>query len=433
MLSDSCTVRYFRTFEEREEAFRGRVFNLVPRRYAGASHFWSDFVSMPENLKAFLGDSGGPLAYITANPQDCLAFGSASQVIRASMLTAKASHKDVGIEYLHICRMFGIAECVDQPIRTLSGGEAVKVALAKTYILGACSKGLTISSPFNWLAKENFRLLDYTVGKYGESRDGVEILALEGEDVDVPFEHVYLSEDKEYRSILFSIKLDEVSVGLQGPIGIDLTQRQYATFYDCEHKLESPCLLKGGNGQGKSLLAYVLSRTINFSGYAFIIRNGTMGPSRLLFQDVLTQKLHRSLKRIVSSCRPSKDLEPDKIYRSILEEFTQLMSSCGQELPLIGHKNGMGEGSLLETKFMLAAARICSLPSGLIIDEPDWGLSRESAICFVVAVSRIAHERGIPLIIISHKPWWANIVRSTIEVRKKILPHAGFHISLTKV
>ena len=86
---------------------------------------------------------------------------------------------------------------------------------------------------------------------------------------------------------------------------------------------------------------------------------------------------------------------------------------------------------------MLVAARLCGKPGALILDEPDWGLTWERSIGFVRAVIQTAHASGIPVILISHKPWWPpmagsvlNVARSTRSVKTET--SSTFHIALKK-
>ena len=52
------------------------------------------------------------------------------------------------------------------------------------------------------------------------------------------------------------------------------------------------------------------------------------------------------------------------------------------------------------------------------MDEPDWGLRQSIAMAFVRGVIRAAHGVGIPVLLISHKPWWQEWAGSTLQVRK---------------
>ena len=74
--------------------------------------------------------------------------------------------------------------------------------------------------------------------------------------------------------------------------------------------------------------------------------------------------------------------------------------------------------SLLEIKALLVAVRLCGRPGALILDEPDWGLNRDSAIAFVFAIIKVAHELNTPVLLISHKPWWYQLANSSIRVQR---------------
>ena len=62
--------------------------------------------------------------------------------------------------------------------------------------------------------------------------------------------------------------------------------------------------------------------------------------------------------------------------------------------------------------------KLCGRPRALILDEPDWGLTRSSAVALVAAVIKAAHAFGIPVVLISHKPWWLTVAKSIIRVER---------------
>ncbi|MDX2445741.1 MAG: hypothetical protein QNK29_00905, partial [Desulfobacterales bacterium] len=150
----------------------------LARRYGGPALFWKDFrqisgtVTSPRN--------GDLVSSITSNPKDCLAFATAGQVISAALISAgKWRNED---QIADIASRFGIAGQVTQPIRTLSGGESVKLALAKIYVsIPSCGK-VVISSPFAWLSSANRYLLEDVIEQCFHDRIQVSILALDGED-----------------------------------------------------------------------------------------------------------------------------------------------------------------------------------------------------------------------------------------------------------
>jgi energy-coupling factor transporter ATP-binding protein EcfA2 len=174
----------------------------------------------------------------------------------------------------------------------------------------------------------------------------------------------------------------------------------------------------GQNGQGKSLIARVLAGAVSFRGQAGLTRVEKSGPPRLLFQDVITQTLLRSFDSIAGSTLPANGLKPVALCEKLLTEYRAVyaaVSEKGEQQPLAGVA---GFRSLLEVKAMLIAVRLCGQPGALILDEPDWGLTRASAVALVAAVVKLAHAHGIPIILISHKPWWRPIAKSVIRVER---------------
>ena len=97
-----------------------------------------------------------------------------------------------------------------------------------------------------------------------------------------------------------------------------------------------------------------------------------------------------------------------------------------QELPISetsGTSNHPAGTSLLDLKLMLTAARLAHSPAAIIVDEPDWGFSRQTAIAFVATVVSTAHAMGVAVLLISHKPWWRHVAPSTLRIEKEVLPH----------
>ena len=139
------STRYFNTYEEREKAFRETVYSLVPRKYSGPKLFWKDFGRISTRELAKLIEQ--PVAYITSNPRDCLAFGTPWQVLTAVEMCAQKTSREFNPSAEQIAQDFNLHENLYQPIRTLSGGETVKLALAKSFISANFSSRLTLPVP----------------------------------------------------------------------------------------------------------------------------------------------------------------------------------------------------------------------------------------------------------------------------------------------
>jgi energy-coupling factor transporter ATP-binding protein EcfA2 len=409
------STRYFKTYEEREEAFRKSVFSIIPRKYSGPRLFWKDFgrISTRELSKLIQ----QPVAYITSNPRDCLAFGTPWQVLTAVRICAQKTNKDFAPSAEKIARDFNLQENLYQPIRTLSGGEAVKLALAKSFISAKFSSRLIIASPFSWLSRDNTIYFKNLVQHYIDLGLPIELLALEGEDSKEQIEYKNRTVKNFGKQINFIITLNKVRISLSSSLNPMISQETYALVENLEAELLSPCLIIGDNGQGKSLIAKVLAGAIPFEGTGKILCESKSGPARLLFQDVITQTLLRSFDAIAASPFRMDEERPMELYEKILKEYLFYLDNSVTKLPEIGSADTSFR-TLLEIKLILVAVRLCGQPCAIILDEPDWGLNRTSAIAFVSAIIEVAHSLGTPVFLISHKPWWQSIANSTILVRR---------------
>lgn len=409
------STKYFRTYEEREQAFRESVFSLIPRKYLGPRPFWKDFgqISLEELLK-FIKE---PIAYITSNPRDCLAFGTPWQVLSAAGLRVQSADNKFSSSISEVAEDFGIQENLYQPIRTLSGGETVKLSLAKSYIASNYSSRLIIASPFSWLSRDNSVYFNRLFDCYHRADIPVELLALEGEDSNDPIDRKDNDCEKSVHSVNFSLCLKDARIILGSSLNPLYPHQTYAQFENFETDLSSPCLIVGDNGQGKSLIAKVLAGAIPFQGIANIECKDKSGPARLLFQDVITQTMLRSFEAIAGSSNLADQATPSDIYDNILKAYIFCLRNSSDHQP---EKDFAAAGfhSLLEIKSILVAVRLCGNPCALIIDEPDWGLTRASSIAFVSAIIKVSHELGTPVILISHKPWWLTVAKSTIRVKR---------------
>ena len=264
------STRYFSSYEEREEAFRNSVFSIIPRKYSGPRLFWKDFTSVSlEELSAFAGQR---LAYITSNPRDGLAFGTPWQVLKAAAMCARNANQAYTVSVEDVALEFDIFDLLHQPIRTLSGGETVKLALAKASMASIYTDKLIIASPFSWLSRENTFFFQKLISRYRRSDHPVHLFALEGEDSDQPVTDVEFPDSTLKEPIDFSLCLEGLRIPLSSSLNPIYSKQTHAVAADFKASVQSPCLLVGGNGQGKSLIARVLAGAVSFHGRAIITR-----------------------------------------------------------------------------------------------------------------------------------------------------------------
>jgi hypothetical protein len=276
---------------------------------------------------------------------------------------------------------------------------------------------LIIASPFSWLSHYNTVYFNNLVQQYIDLDLPIEFLALEGEDSKEQIEPKSLFGKNSVEPVDFSITLNKVKIALGSSLNPMISRETYALVESLEADLNSPCLIIGDNGQGKSLIAKVLAGAIPFGGIVKILREGRTGPARLLFQDVIAQTLLRSFDAIASLPFQSHGATPLDVYGKILNRYFYYLDNSITKLPEIDSADTSFR-TLLEIKLILVAVRLCGQPCALILDEPDWGLNRTSAIAFVSAIIEVAHALGTPVFLISHKPWWQSIANSTILVTR---------------
>ena len=411
-------TRYFETYEALEEAFRKRVAGLVPRYHAGTRVFWNDFQRLYEAPTTAVGKTCQ--AYITSNPRDCLAFGTPLQVLRGAWLSASRRGAPPSETPEAAAQHFGLVDHLHQSIRSLSGGETVRLALAKTYLLAACAARLTVASPFSWLALEHWGDFRRLAARYRACETPLELFALTGEDVMAP---ASFERDDRPPPLEFGLRLAGARLDL-GSLWDRLHDRRVtAAIAAREETLISPCLLCGDNGQGKSLLAKALAAAIPCAGEASLVGPSGRLRARLLFQDVLNQTLMRTMRQLTPR---QKGHGLAEAYDAIAAGVRQRRPAGGPALiPFADRRRDPMPLSLLEVKVLLSAVRLAETGSALILDEPDWGLSRREALAFVGAVVAAAHARSAPVILISHKPWWRPLAGSVRHVCKETAPPGG--------
>ena len=410
-------TRYYATYEEREQAFRASAFALIPRKHLGPEVFWNDFQRI--SINDFSRISRHPITFITSNPRDCLAFGTARQVLNAARAMALGSSQDPPPDIEKIAEIFDIVHNLQQPIRTLSGGETVKVALAKSYLAGNFSRRLAIASPFCWLSRRNIAHLEYLMQHYRNLGKPLDIYALADEDSENPLGAMDLARMDLPPLLAFGIRLHGVNLGMGTSINTLYSRVTRVRVADFKSDLMSPCLLVGENGQGKSLVSKILSGAIPFSGDAAVTCRGNSGRVRLLFQDVINQTLFRSfdvLRR--TAAREGGARQVEMIYSDIMARFMAGGGHRPCDAPASAGRHDVPPRSLLEIKALLVALRLGHAPGAILLDEPDWGLSRSDALSFVAAIINTAHAHAVPVLIISHKPWWRSLAASRIDVRR---------------
>ncbi len=412
------TTRYFRDYEALENAFRRRIATLLPRKHGGTALFWRDF----QRLFDALPEASARRAehYITSNPRDCLAFGTPRQVLQAVIMTAATSSTEVTADLEDIAVRFGLRSHLNQPVRSLSGGETVRLALAKAFTAAIQADRLTLASPFSWLSQNNRRFF-YALAEHCRTLGKpLEVFALEGEDdAATPDLRTGLPSGPEFRLVFCRARV------ILNSIFDRLHNRQlHALIADGEFNLRSPCLIQGDNGQGKSLVAKILARAMPHEGQADLETVQSKGRVRLLLQDLINQAMMRSFRQLATGINPGGGARVGRFYNAIRADMTTVDEALTPEA-IRSFEDACRvrtPASLVELKILLAALRLAAGPAAIVMDEPDWGLRRATALAYVRGVIRAAHRERIPVLLISHKPWWRPWAESGLAV-SKVHPH----------
>lgn len=396
------SYQWFQDYEAREAFFRENVSSLIPASYRGPRLFWHEFSAI--TAKDVSCQTLRKTACITAFPQDGLAFAAPLQILRAAV----AGQPDAETLEKQAIELFRLAPLLNQALRTLSGGEIVRLALAKAWLNAATHQELYVASPYSWLDKHNNGLTDIVARAYLEHNKPVTFLALEGENTGT-------APGSGFQPAVMPIHLPPVAFSLTAKnLQLKLSQSLmlgaaplWAKANDFTFELASPCLILGENGAGKSLLVKTLAKVNGRRGVLEIKSGDNRAPCRLLQQNTLYQ----SLLRVSEQFAPVSS-------GPLRAEFHELNALLHQAV-MAGSVKSVTEGSLLDLKLSLSAACLCQNPKLLILDEPEWGLSYTAATAFVYGVCSVAHAHGVPVALVSHKNWWLELARSRLLVTKE--------------
>ena len=320
-------------------------------------------------------------------------------------------------------------------MRSLSGGETVRLALAKAFIGAARADRITLASPFSWLSLANRRYFFDLAAHCRLQGKCLEVFALEGEDSSLAAPVGAAP----CRGPAFDLSFRGARVVLNSLIDRLHDRRQLAVIEDGGFRLNSPCLMQGDNGQGKSLVAKVLAGAALSEGQAGIETDSRTGPARLLLQDIVNQTMMRRFRQLTAGTDPDAARRTGRFYDVIRSDM------LAGDVLAPGEVKSFEEGrrertpaTLLELKILLASQRLAARPAAIIMDEPDWGLRQATALVFVRGVISAAHGAGTAVLLISHKPWWQNWAGSILQVRKIPPDQAGpaaplFHIRMQRI
>lgn len=394
----NINIKWFDTFEEREAYFKAHISALVPETYLGAKEFWRQFGAI--KAADVVRHADNRIAFIPGFPQDGLAFSSPLQVLRAA-----AMGEENALERERATAAdFNISHLLGQALRTLSGGETIRLALAKVYLNATSHRKLCIASPFSWLDDTSPHFIDMAADAYLRRDKPVEFLALAGENETAVPALSLSTPGPGFRITTAGLR---IQLSQSFSLGADPL---WAVVGDCDLSLTSPCLVQGENGAGKSLFSKVLADVVGSRGKLVVAAGDNDGPPRLLHQNTLSQ----SLFRVGNEFAPLATGPVFEEYRDLLGRLRGALGSATD--------GDAADRTIQGVKTALLAARLCGRPKLLILDEPEWGLNQRAATQLVRELCEIAHGKGVPVMIVSHKPWFGTMAASRIRVSKHAAP-----------
>ena len=284
-------ITYYDTFEAREIAFREATHSIFPRRHQGPARFWQDFKRIWGRKESFA--EIRKLALVTPHPGDGLVFGTPEQELAAAIGWPETDPEKMKTKTGAIADQFELTGHLNQPLRTLSGGETVRLALAKVFAASDWADKLVMAAPFAWMDHRHNPLIGRVIEQYQQKNIPALVMALRGENDTEGISSAAMMGFDRSRPLQFGLTLKEVEIPLANLLERLGAAPPLAVVDDVETTLTSPCLFSGGNGQGKSLLAKVLAAAIDHKGRATIVSDQRNRGVRLLFQDVVAQSLLR--------------------------------------------------------------------------------------------------------------------------------------------
>jgi energy-coupling factor transporter ATP-binding protein EcfA2 len=415
-------ISRFNAFEKQVLYFTDKTGVHLPRMTFGKGAFFKDLGMWANTYRSRTDKT--EFVHILPDPIQGLSFPTALDVLSSAL---SLSSRDVDETKIYgLLEYFGLSqEKATQPVISLSGGEILLLNFAKAKAMLPCVHGIVACSPIHWLNENRYHYWEKLAGYYGENNRQVDVALLEGEPfIDDPLEApkglAYPMPVVDWR-----VSLNDLSVifeEIRFPAYHGASSIRYRIGGDRTMDLQSPVLLTGDNGVGKSIFAKVLSGIIKPSSGTIAIQapNGN-GFSRLLFQDAIDQLFGKSIDGhmawVFRFDRQKRDVAGE-IYTAL----DTTLRAYTKDYP--GHHDALGPQAahctLLQAKISLIAERLATLPSVLILDEPGWGLSRLIARKLVETVCRVAGDLKVAVVLISHHArWWQNMVHSRCHLSQE--------------
>lgn len=427
-MTAAMSMKTFQTYERLIDHIEGETNVSLPMLPAGRTAFFVKFGKWLSASEAIPSEK----LFILPDPSSNLAFPTPHEELSYAIFIATGAHpSNEDIERL--LNMYGLAfSKATQSISSLSGGERLLLSFAKAHALLPCVDGLILSNPTQWLNPSKYPLLGQLCRCYLDSGKVVRVAAMEGERVPLMPEATLstICESSPLQTHLpWELEFADLQVTFEGTTFPTYHEAFSLTFRiggDCPTKnggairLQSPTLITGDNGTGKSTFGKLLAGVIAATNGEFQLRcGGSGGTARILLQESIEQLFGKTaLEHIDWVFRFDKARQSDaiKIYEKLDDALRAIVIGTSDLLQdLVGSKHT--PNTLLQGKVALVAERLAAKPPLVILDEPGWGLIPRIAVPFVRQVCEIAHERGTAVAIITHQiEVWSALSGSQINL-----------------
>jgi energy-coupling factor transporter ATP-binding protein EcfA2 len=395
-------IRVF-SAEQQATIIRDQTGIVLPILTGGRKRFFSDLVGDR-------GTSADEVGCVLPEPQFGLVFSTVGEVLASSFDGSQAS---AGAWISEKLTEFGLSPSkATQPVKSLSGGERMLLTFAKLHAMNARLTKLVACSPLHSLDQSRYHFWYKLSETFVQNGKAVKVILLEGEEL-------LGTVDKQ--------NIGSVSTKLPWHLLIEsptlkFPEAQFPSFHPAFNQSYMAdtnilSLASPDNGIGKSALCKALAGLAKIvRGSVGVVTPNGSGPARLMLQEADEQLFGKSITEHLQSAF-RYDAEGCKVAQTIYDEIDRKLREFVKDTLVFAPSLGdpAKPSTELQTKIVLAAERIASKPSLLILDEPSRKLCKPLAVRLVASICEQAHKHNVPVLIISHaKDWWTGIAQSRL-------------------
>ena len=406
---------------------------VLPRLTGGKKQFFSDLLGDRKSL--------GDVGCILPEPQFGLVFPTVAEVLTSTQGPGDSASRSNWVSTQLV--EFGLSGSkATQPVQSLSGGEQMLLTFAKLFNLADQLKKLVACSPLHPLDPSRYLYWDKLHHAFSVRKKAVTVILLDGESLDANPSTLGLDASASSANQGKDLHGPQWELTVSDPV-LEFPEIQFPTHHPAFAlsytsdgsvlQLSSPTFASGDNGIGKSAFCKALAGLGKIIGgqLSVVAPNGS-GRARLLLQEADEQLFGRSIMEHLQWVF-RYDGEKAKLAHAIYADIENKLRAFVKGF--LGYATSLGDSGApsteLQAKIVLAAERIASKPSLLILDEPSRKLCKPLAVELIAAICEQAHKQNVPVLIISHQTdWWTGIAQSRLLFER--LPNGATKIKLVE-